>query len=293
MARARDPYAWFNVTLWIDLYVDEQVVARGTFRGFANVSGSVQARVPASTRDRPVRCEADGDGVHATVTGTLLGSGPSTARFRVNAFIRWEWIWSPVETYAIFAGDDRGFCENCGCQRMSQEGTIVNPAVSNGGPFGGEFTDGPFNGHCITEKYDYPTSVDANGHITQQAKDDWNPYWPLKIGFGFSDTSAMICDATRLGPNLDAGESSTRVHCFASASDPLYWFAPNIDWEYWITMRFGKNRIAYTIDGCHDAYPMHELYINGTPVIQDIDSGSVWDIAANCGLPIHKEGEIR
>jgi len=210
-----------------------------------------------------------------------LKSPSATASFTINAFIRWEWLADPQFGNQILQGDNRWFCEDCGSSRLFQDGTINNPVVSNSGP-----NLLSFNGVGISQSYDYDTSVE-DGHITQAAKDDWDPSWPMKLGFAFADDSAAYCEAAQ------QSATATLVHCLDSASDPLVVASPSIDFEYLITLTFSIDHVHYSIDGCHDEYPMHEVYVNGSAVIQDVDSGSILSLFATCGKRFHVEGDIQ
>ena len=45
--------------------------------------------------------------------------------------------------------------------------------------------------------------------------------------------------------------------------------SPDIDWEYTITIGYGPSRMTYVVEGCHDGFPSHELYIHGRPIVND------------------------
>jgi hypothetical protein len=60
--------------------------------------------------------------------------------------------------------------------------------------------------------------------------------------------------------------------------------APDIDSEYVIDLSFETDHVHYVINGCHDAFPNHELYLNGAPLVDVADDGDPLSLIPNCGV---------
>lgn len=226
----------------------------------------------------------DETGVRAFVTPP----SPASARIRLNAFIRYEYVFDPVQTEYIFEGDNRTFCEACGTDRVSQEVTAVNPLM-----FEENTADGPYHSSWITQKYDWMTSLNTSVEpwpLTQEAREDWVEGWPMKVAWAVSNLDDAFCDVTRIGPEPT---NQIQVYCGVATSNPLIVFAPAVDMEYEINLTFGSGEIEYELEGCHDGFPSYEVYINGVPIITDVDNGNPNSMFPPCDISIEREGVIQ
>lgn len=63
--------------------------------------------------------------------------------------------------------------------------------------------------------------------------------------------------------------------------------------EYQITLIFDSGHIEYALEGCHDGFPSYEAYINGVPIITDVDNGDPLSLFPPCDVPVEEEGVIQ
>jgi hypothetical protein len=212
--------------------------------------------------------------------------GPLTARLKVRSFIQAQWLPAPDDTRDIFEGDDRSFCEECKTDRVNESVDVFNPLrsatdlVNTGAP-------NPFISTFLTQRYDWSTSLDQNGVLTQQAIDDWTLGYPMKLAWALSDFSSSSCTVTRFGGN------GMHLHCIASASNPLVAFAPAIDTDYTVDLTFYPANIHFVMNGCHDSFPSHEMYINSVTIFNDVDDGNPLSLFEPCGLTVYAQGDIQ
>lgn len=221
----------------------------------------------------------------------LLGSGPGSATIKLAAFIPYEWVGNPFNWFRVFGGDGRSFAY-VGSSRAQTVLDVLNPAVNDG-----DLLSGPYHDTGLTTEYDIATSLTAPppfGQLRQEARDDWTWDDTLKTRWAFAGTSDLDCsDIQRLGPD-PATESSAHVFtCEGAVSNPLVAASPDIDWRITLTLRYGQNRVRYTVSGCVDPFPAFEVYVNGSAVVLSGDSGNVDDLFYYCSKAINESGELQ
>jgi hypothetical protein len=278
-------WAWHhddNVSLWMRIYVENQLVAEQYHHGTWYVTGGVHASVRASTQDRSVSCYADGSGILAQASGTILGSGPLSVRVTTGAFIPEEWVDHPGDMDIIFGGDNRGFQEDAATARVAQVTDVYNSAVSDD-----SYLSGPHNYTGLTTAYDRDTSLTSYwGNLLPAAFHDWVPGYPMKISWAFASTSGFSHEYTRMGPAPWDGTSTVQHISIGSAADPLIAFAPAVDYRMVFQLTFGLNKVQYRLTGCHDGFPAYEAYINGTAVYTRWATGNVFAMFGYCDTDI-------
>jgi len=266
-------HVYFELSLWMVDGSQVYTVATNSWVGYGALQGSVSGRVRASTQDRELRCYAYAQGtigefdriLSTEDRGTLLGSGPGSATIKVSAFIPTEYVGNPYNLYRIWEGDNRGFAYTGGTSRTTQIYDVFNPAVNDA-----DILSGPFSNTGLSVEYDRDTSLTNPpfGSIRPEARNDWEPGYPMKIRWEFGDTNGMFCTApTRLGAS--AGTSSHRFTCQGDATVPFADYVPHINWNFEFTLKWGMNEVEATIVGCHDGYPSYEIYGNGTALLTD------------------------
>jgi hypothetical protein len=273
------------VSLWMRIYVENQLVAEQYHHGTWYITGGVYAAVRASTTDRAVMCTADGSMASGVASGTILGSGPGSVTVKMAAFIPYPWVPNPTDSTTIFEGDNRSFgYANVG-SRMTTLIDVYNPAVNDGDILGG-----PWHEADLTTEYDTETSVPypPGTYISSAAYNDWVWGYPMKTRWGFGDTSANSCSVQRLGPGL--GFSRHSLHCVGSASNPLLLIDAAIDWDLTFTFKYGFNQVEYQVEGCTDGFPAYEAYANGIPLFQESDNGNFLSLFPPCDRNIQTSG---
>lgn len=216
----------------------------------------------------------------AVATATTV---PATAKITVRSFIPEEWLWSPGPSNEIFGGNNRGFCEDCGTTKVDLWATYRNPALGQG-----VVAENPLRATWLTEAFDYYTSVDENsGHLLQSAKDDWTEGWPKKLAWGLPNIDGVLCDQPT------SSQNTVWVNCYGWASDPLLLVAPPLDFDYFIELSWQQSHLSYDIEGCHDPYPAHELYIRGQGIVQDVHDGNPLSLFSVCGVEVYRDGWIQ
>lgn len=277
-----------SVTVWLELYVENALIAREPLWGYWTVSGQVTGRVRASIRDRRVDCFASSSwGGWASEGGTLLGSGPEVVKISLGAFIPDAWVWNPVNGDRIFEGDGRGFREDAATSRVAQVIQVLNPALSDSNIFAGPH---PYTG--LTQEYDDETSL-VNGQLTSAARNDWTWDSTLKTRWATASTAGLSCNVQRLGASAPAGISRNKVVCEAQANNPLLPYSPDIDYRMEFQLTFGLNKVQYQITGCRDAFPAYEAYLNGQTAYAQPPTGSTWRLFFSCDQSISASGEVR
>jgi len=83
----------------------------------------------------------------------------------------------------------------------------------------------------------------------------------------------VLLDAVGTGSNKKMNIVVTRindhkvsVHMFGAAADPLVLLSADIDWDFTITIDTSGAKPHWTLNGTHDGFPAHEIYINGTAI---------------------------
>jgi len=292
-----------SVSLRMTLYIENQEVAAQWFSGTGVVRGSVAAAVRAATGDRRIECIAQGPFSQGSRTGTLLGSGPLNANLLLDAFIPYEWIKEPFDPgdpwdEEVSEGDNRGFGFG-GTSRITIGLDLLNPAVSNNVMIGsGVYEVGmSVEYDAETSLSDYPNLGDLapqGGYLLNDARADWTWGIDKKMRWGYASTDFLRCDPPeRLGPNAYEATSSMRVYCEATAYYPYHSLAPGIDFEYTITLTFGRNQIAWIVEGCRDSFPAYEAHLNGQKLLHHGDDGSPSSLFPPCDVTVYEQGVIR
>jgi hypothetical protein len=278
---------WVYLQMW--LFVEGQQVAYNLFPARGEAYGNLTVSVRASTIDRRVECDVSGSYSSASASGTILGSGPGSMTVKIAAFIPYEWVGNPWNTFRIFEGDNRSFSYTGPTSRVDTIIDVFNPAVNDA-----DILDGPYHNADLTIEYEASTSLDAPmpfGHITQAARDDWIYETPMKTRWAFSDTSGNSCDVQRLGAG--PGYSRQQLHCIGAASNPVVMIGADIDWDLTFVFKYGFNKVEYSVTGCTDGFPAYEAYANGTPLFQAEDSHRVDDLMPPCDRSIDQSGVIQ
>jgi hypothetical protein len=197
------------------------------------------------------------------------GAGPNEASWLVDAFIPYNWMPAPesvVYGYPVaMEGDDRTFGDDAGSYRTHLYVQLLNSAYNDD-----SISYGPEHLVGLSEDYYIATSIDMSNNISAEAKNDWEEGWPYKLGFRSTTTDGMYCDAPeRLGQDFGGRTSSIRIHCEARAAYPLFAGSPDIEWQYTLTLTFSEYGVYYNLQGCHDNFPAHEVYVHGSGVLQD------------------------
>lgn len=155
----------------------------------------------------------------------------------------------------VFQGDDRGFSYTSQSFRMRQI-VILQPFQEDSG---GGWKDGSKkNLTGITRAYDKSTSLDSAGNLTPAAKADMTKGHPLMCDFAQASPDSWTITVTRI--------TNRKVIAYfrAAASDPLVIPAPDIDWEFWVTIdSTNESSPTYIFQGAHDGFPAYDIYING------------------------------
>lgn len=197
----------------------------------------------------------------------------------MGAFIPDEWIYYPLNTNYIFQGDNRGFMEAEATARMASIIQVRNPAYSNSDVF-----SGPDHYTGLTVEYivEYEGKLSlVDGHITEEARNDWIGGPPLKTRWGTADRSGLSCEARRLGPDPAREVTRMQVICSGEAHDPLV-ISPDVDYRFEFELTFGRNQVEYTLTGCHDGYPAFETYLGGQAVFTRSPISSPWSMVFPC-----------
>ena len=205
---------------------------------------------------------------------TFAGAGPGSVMWYTDSFIDDQYlpapetsIWSPVfaPLGVIMRGDERSFGYLAGGYRTMQFYEVYNPAVDSG-----TILNGPVSDVGMSMDFDVMTSLDPFLNLASWAKDDWVPFVPMKMFWDYADQSDMSCDyPSRLGQANGSNTSSIQMHCAAGAAYPLMPFSPEINWDYTMLLVFHDNGFDWYVDGCHDFFPNHEMYLNGNTVLRD------------------------
>lgn len=284
--QAHADYIEDTAYLYLQIFVDGDEVANGWFEGNP-ANGYIDAWIRASSFDRTGECDSSGPYADGTDWGDIPGAGPGSVDIVIRSFIMQEWIGNPADMgISIFEGDNRSFQAYGGTARITTVYDVLNPAVNDG-----DILSGPYFGAGMTVKYDRDTSLAPPpfGPISQQAKDDWTPGYPMKLDWAIAPTDGMWCSApARQGPSPYDFTSTHTFTCVASAANPLVDGSPSIDSRFYFTFKYGNGyRAEYWLDGCHDAFPSTEVYANGIPLLEDTQSSDFLDLYANCGTTIY------
>ncbi len=230
-------------------------------------------------------------------SASLPGAGPGSVTLSTDAFIPYNWVGDPLLLGLIYGGDDRGFSYYGGTSRISIVGDPYNPGINDG-----NWLLSPAAQAGLSEAYDLHTSLDnlpfLGGRLTQAARDDWDWGGDKKLAWAFGDIGDSGCDSyERLGDSIQAWTSSVRIRCHGYGANPVVpWpfsaFAPDIDWEFTLTLTFGFDQVQYVLDGSSDGYPSFELYLSGHPVLQQQDSGDPWDLVGWPDTPFYVAGQF-
>ena len=96
----------------------------------------------------------------------------------------------------------------------------------------------------------------ANGTIDAADEDGIPNDCDLFHDSGFAGTSTFTQSVNRIDPH------TVQISLHGWPADPLIIGSPHIDWNLTITIdTTDPNRPHYTINGTHDGFPDHEIYI--------------------------------
>jgi len=164
----------------------------------------------------------------------------------------------------------------------------LNPAVNSYNEVGPPYH---YTGQSVEYEYDTSLTFYPFGRISIEARNDWVEGPPMKIRWTFGATDGMHCDPIqRLG--INGPTASNRVFCKASARYPFIEFAPKIDWEVTLTMKWGERKIVVTATGCRDGFPSYQAHINGQKVFHLHDDGNAMSLFPPCEYSINETVEI-
>ena len=213
--------------------------------GTSQSLGSVAARRIGAAKPRP----------RAITRG--LGSDGATLEVKYRMFIPSPLIDAPT---AVFGGDGRGFSYSGGTSRGE---LTANVRMTPGGGIAGidlvnrcwgestEYNSG--DTHAVAGKpswwLDKNDGASATNRATLAASDD-----NLRIYAGAPGTTRAI-QATV--------EQAALITIEAAGSLPLSSVAPAIDADVSLLIRASGDRVEVKVQGEHDGFPCHELYVNG------------------------------
>jgi probable HAF family extracellular repeat protein len=221
----------------------------------------------------------------------MMPIAPLALRLTLNAFLPYDNIDDPHPYFGhnrVFEGDgdSRTWAEN-GSSRTSQIADILNQYLSQQSVFLGQ----PVDWANITEQYDTLTSLDANGKLTAQAKDDWTRDDTLKTDWGVPVDQADGCS----GHSIDS--LTVGVTCNEKTPNGVYpaWLDPAI--EYHLSMTFGftaSQVVNYSISGCRKSFPAYEVWATGQQIYAGPNSNNPLDIMIPCdsAVAIEKTGTV-
>ena len=322
----------YQVRLDLLIWVETTVVAMTTATDWEYVERDIYYDIPACGHDQAAGAEAhfwvadpyslesdlsiplsDGEDRSDARSGwiylgmaydswTLPGAGPNSVPISMAAFIPEEWLyppgsgeycvsWAPSIACPIVEGDNRGFSYYGGTARISTLVELANTGISDG-----DIIFGPYHSVGLSQEYDAASSLSGSheGYLLQSARDDWTWGYPQKEQWGTASDDGMECgSATRLGDSVGGlATSAVRITCTGVGTYPFSAFAPAIDWEYEITLVFGNNGYDYTITGCHDGFPNHEVYLSGNNVLEFYKE-TFASLFPPCEINVNKTGSIR
>jgi hypothetical protein len=190
----------------------------------------------------------------------------------INSFIRQDNVNNPFNFFPgadkIFHGDNRGFDESGSYRTQQKFSVVAQQAADANGLLDDAYTDdsdgnGEYrNASGITAEYDKSSSLDANGKLTQAARDDIT----LNDGFLKIDQGQAGIENMSISP-IRLSDGKVKIVCIGSASDPLISNAPSLDYNFAITIdRTNSSSPVYSLTGIHDGFPDYEIYINNTQV---------------------------
>lgn len=129
-----------------------------------------------------------------------------------------------------------------------------------------------------------PSSVDENGRLTQEAKDDWNQGCPLKINWGQPSGATLACSTQK--------ESRTRMYlnCYGNEATPVMQYAPGITYDLSVSFFFyDEGAVDYLVQGAHDGFPNYEIYV-GDQLIYSHDYRAYGQGISSLGPPMEFAG---
>lgn len=149
----------------------------------------------------------------------------------------------------FFAGDDRGFSPNATTFRTRQLVTVVLDRAAK--------EDGVRNGtkqNLVNPSKAYAPDALLDGRIDKNDDDNTLNDCHLLHKVGRASNSKMDIIVRRTGPRVLV------IRLYGAVKNPLVFGAPEINWDVTITID-GENT-RWSIEGEHDGFPAHELYIN-------------------------------
>jgi hypothetical protein len=197
-----------------------------------------------------------------TVFGTL--SNPSKdceLTINVTTFIPTNSLTGPPQARCgrgqqlFFKGDDRGFGATAPSFRTRSLITVIpeQSADADGLKAGSEQ-------ELIGETRSYAPDALADFVINSADDDAVLHDCHLLHDVGTASNSGMHAVVTR------TGEHQVSVHMFGGAGNPLVFGAPEINWDFTITIDTSGSSTHWTIMGDHDGFPAYEVYINNNPI---------------------------
>jgi hypothetical protein len=253
--------------------------------------------------DREWRCVLWAEGKEQdNEAETIDGAGPGSVLIKIAAFFPGDWVGNPyLLPPVIFEGDSRDFTWSGGTSRQITLIEVFNPAVNDGGLVRPCVDNQPpCHSNVMSVMYDRDTSLTAPpfGTIKQEARDDWERGYPMKLDWRYpelgADGNSMMCTPPqRLGADFDAETSAHQFTCRATVRLPFVDGVPYIDSHFTVTLTYGHNQAKYTIKGWHDGFPSHEIWMNGQSAYQFSTDGHIEHLFGSGDVVVDRSGVIR
>jgi hypothetical protein len=237
-------------------------------RGWATRVMALAQDAPAMARTRPPlrsRGRASGYASRPGATGLgarALDADPLTVDVKYRMFIPSPLIDAPM---VVFGGDGRGFSYDGGTSRGE-----IHAKVRLKADVGVESLD------VLSRKWGESIEYASRDTFHPDGKPDWwleqrQDVFVARIDhatLAASDENLRIKEGTDVTERYAEAtrERASLICIHASGSIPLSSSAPNIDAELTILFRIRNGVIEARVDGEHDGFPAHELYLNGVRV---------------------------
>ncbi|CAN7556635.1 DUF3238 domain-containing protein [Phenylobacterium sp. LjRoot225] len=185
-----------------------------------------------------------------------LDADPLAVDVKYRMFIPSPLIDSP---FAVYGGDGRDFAYDGGSSRGEIHATV---RLTPGGGVAGI--------DLIGRDWGRSTAYATSDSYHPEGKPDW---WLEKVD-GAQPTEWKKLEASDDNLKIEVGASSRRslqtmfenssvVTISAAGALPLSTTAPDIDATMSIFLRINGGAVEAKVDGSHDGFPCHELYVNG------------------------------
>jgi antitoxin (DNA-binding transcriptional repressor) of toxin-antitoxin stability system len=183
----------------------------------------------------------------------------------------------------VYEGDDRGFDPTATSYRSIHEFTLVSEkkldedGIKEGTEFKNTNISRSYASNALEDGRVSPLPVASGGDqdLDTEGRSVLSDCFLLHGEAQQTNFSWTVQSVTRT-------EHALTVLLTGNSVNPLPLFSAGISWNFTLTIDTSEEIARWTLNGTHDCFPAHELYINGQPIHQRAPTDHSFTTLSNC-----------